>query len=117
MLGDTLTMTLGGSGGTAKVLQKINQDGYSSEYYLRESTQEFRAKVAHSKSGERNRHFVEFKQTIFATELGDPDTIRSTSLVIWDYPADTAADVSDLTEALAYWAAEATVLKLLGWQS
>lgn len=117
MLGDTLTMTLGGSGGTAKVLQRINQDGYTSEYYLRESTQEFRAKVSHSKNGTRDRHFVEFKQTVFATVLGEPDVVRSTSNVIWNYPSDTDADVSDLAEALAFWSSEATILKLLGWQS
>lgn len=38
MLGSTLVITLDGSGGTAKTLPLINQDGYSSEYFLDEAT-------------------------------------------------------------------------------
>lgn len=32
MLGDTLTVTLDGSGGTAVVTSKINEAGYATEY-------------------------------------------------------------------------------------
>lgn len=46
MLGNTLTVTLDGSGGTAKTLQLINQDGYSSEYFLDDTLVTYRAKFA-----------------------------------------------------------------------
>ncbi|UJQ85698.1 MAG: putative coat protein [Hampduvirus faecihabitans] len=116
MLGDTLTMTLGGSGGTAKVLNKINQDGYGAEYLLREATQQFTAKVSHSKNGTRDRHYVEFKQTVFATST-DPEIIRTSSHVLLASPSDTEADVTNLAEALAFWLDGTTVPKLIGWQS
>nr|UJQ85937.1 MAG: putative coat protein [Leviviridae sp.] len=116
MLGDTLTMTLGGSGGTAKVLNKINQDGYGAEYLLREATQEFTAKVSHSKNGSRDRHYVEFKQTIFATE-STAEVIRTSSHVLLAPPSDTESAVTDLAEALAFWLDGTTIPKLIGWQS
>ena len=49
MLGTSLVITLDGSGGTAKTLPLINQDGYSSEYYLDDTTVTYRAKVRHSR--------------------------------------------------------------------
>lgn len=38
--GATITITVNG---VAKALNRINQDGYTSEYYLREATMEWRA--------------------------------------------------------------------------
>lgn len=117
MLGDSITITLGGSGGTAKVLPKINQDGYSAEYLLRESTQEFKAKVSHSKNGTRDRHYVEFKQTVFATTDGEDDTVRTVSTVILAKPSDTESEVTDLSEALSYYLDATNVPKIIGWES
>lgn len=58
MLGTSLTLTLDGAGGTAKVLPLINQDGYSSEYFLddglvtsgrRSGTRETRSRRVHKR--------------------------------------------------------------------
>jgi len=35
-------------GAGTKSLPKVNQDNYGSEYYLREATQEFTAKIRHA---------------------------------------------------------------------
>jgi hypothetical protein len=65
-LGATLTITLDGSGGTAKVLPLINQDGYSAEYFLDDTTVTYRAKVRHSRDSVKagtqpfDRHSVTF---------------------------------------------------------
>lgn len=117
MLGDSLTITLGGAGGTAKVLPKINQDGFGSEYYLREATQDFRAKVSHSKSGTRDRHYVEFTQTVYAVSADDPDDVRRASAVILARPDAAVAEVTDLQEAMSFWMDATNVPKIIGWES
>ncbi len=73
MLGSTLTVTLNGSGGTAKTLALINQDGYSSEYFLDDTTVTYRARVRHSrdtvKAGTQpfDRHVVTFERFVKPT--------------------------------------------------
>lgn len=57
----------------SKSLNRINQDSYGSEYYLREALADYRVKIRHSvespqKSGITNdRHNVELTYTLFAT--------------------------------------------------
>jgi len=68
--GSTLTLTVNA---VAKVLNRINQDNYGSEYYLRSSTDEYRCKIRHSKEAPQSdgtvldRHNVEVTHTVFAT--------------------------------------------------
>nr|QDH87021.1 MAG: hypothetical protein H1RhizoLitter1496_000002 [Leviviridae sp.] len=121
-LGDTLTITLGGSGGTAKVLKKINQDGYSSEYYLPEASSAFRAKVRHTKESVKQgqvpyeRHNVEFTETVYASG-SVPEFVRQAYVVIRHKVGDTAATVSDLGEGLSFYLNETLYGKLIGWES
>jgi len=67
MLGSSLVVTLDGSGGTAKTLPLINQDGYSSEYFLDDGLVTYRGKVRHSKDSVKagtqafDRHTVTFE--------------------------------------------------------
>ncbi len=68
--GSTLTLTVNS---VAKVLNRINDENYGSEYYLRSATDEYRAKVRHSKEAKqadgrwKDRHNVEITHTVFAT--------------------------------------------------
>lgn len=68
--GSTLTVTVNA---VAKVLNRINDQDYGSEYYLRESLGDWRVKIRHSKEAVQkdgtvnDRHNVEFTQTIYAT--------------------------------------------------
>jgi hypothetical protein len=123
MLGDTLTITHGGSGGSAKVLKQINQDGYSSEYFLNDGTDRWRAIVRHAKEAPRNGGLPYDRHTvIFRAEYGDGTTdnpygIQEAILTIRLAPSDTPANVSNLVEGLAYWASEANILKIIGWES
>lgn len=125
MLGSTLTVTLDGSGGTAKVLPLINQDGYSSEYFLDDGTVTYRAKVRHStdvvKAGSQPyvRHSVTF--TRFVKPIA-PDTIGSTSEVTHTIrmdPRGVTADIIDVSEAMSFYMVKAggIAAKLLGWES
>jgi len=123
MLGDTLTVTLDGSGGTAVVTSKINQDGYSAEYLKKDTLYQTRVLVRHShdttKAGalKFDRHNVLFEQTVYPTTAAPLGFVRQISLTIRCQPDDTIADVTNLGEALTYWATDTVLDKLFGWES
>lgn len=116
MLGTTLTITLDGSGGTAKVLNLINQDNYSSEYRLEETDKVYTAKVRHSddvvKAGAqpRVRHTVTFgiweKPDSGSNFPGAQTDIIYTILRNPDY-SDINNVVIDLSEAMSYYMVKA----------
>ncbi len=120
MFADTLTITINS---VAKVLTRVNQDGYSSEYLLRETTGDFRLKIRNSTYTDKqrgatvNRHNVELTQTVYPVSPATLSTIRkfysvlendSTSLVV-DDAKFAAGSVSFLTEA--------NFTKMLNWES
>jgi hypothetical protein len=123
MLGDTITVTLGGSGGTARVCNKINQDNFTAEYLNRGTGDEVRVKVRHSRENPKadgrrlDRHNVEITHTVYAVADTSPEYTRVTSTTIRNYPDDDSADVSDLAEASSYLLDETLILKLVGWES
>lgn len=121
MLGDSLTFTIGGSGGTAKALKKINQDKYSSEYLLRSATDEFRARVRHSASAKpgkpvNDHHNVELTHTVFATAT-EPEKVRKAFLTMVVQVGDDPALTIDVAEALVYFLSGANLALLAGWES
>lgn len=125
MLGNTLTITLDGSGGTAKVLPLINQDGYSTEYFLDEGTTTYRAKIRHSrdkvKAGSQNfdRHSVTFSRFVKPTEAIPLGSLSEVTFTIRNDPNGASADQIDLAEAMSFYTVKAGGIsaKLLGWES
>lgn len=125
MLGSTLTITLDGSGGTAKVLPLINQDGYSSEYFLDEATVQWRAKVRHSndnvKAGTQDfqRHTVTFVRYLKPTTTFPLGITTEIIYTIRNSVSEASADVIDLSEAMSFYMVKAGAIaaKLLGWES
>jgi hypothetical protein len=123
MIGDTLTVTLSGSGGTAVVTSKINQDGYGSEYLKKRTNDEIRVRIRHSTERPQSdgrvfeRHNFEITQTVYPTEAIPAGRIRQVYAVIRDEKSDTVADVTDLAEALSYWLDASNSAKLVGWES
>lgn len=119
-IANPLVITLGGSGGTAKSLPKINQDAYGSEYLLREATQEFRVRIRHSKESTKTgelpieRHNVEFTQTVYGVSPA-PDKIRQVYIVVRNTKTDDSALVSDLGEAMSYYMDQTHFLDVIGW--
>lgn len=119
-IANPLVITLGGSGGTAKTLPKINQDAYGSEYYLRESTQEFRVKIRHSQEAIRKdgvilqRHNIEFNHVVFGVAPA-PDIIRQVYLVLRNSKQDDATEVGKLGTALSYYMDATHFGDLIGW--
>jgi hypothetical protein len=124
MLGTSLTITLDGSGGTPKILPLVNQDGYSSEYFLDDGLVTYRAKVRNSrdtvKSGSQafDRHSVTFTRTLkpTATVAGSQSEV---SFTIRNDPNGTASDIVDVSEAMSFYMVKAggIATKLLGWES
>lgn len=125
MLGTTLTLTLDGSGGTAKVLPLINQDGYSSEYFLDDGLVTYRAKVRHSrdtvKAGTQpfDRHTVTFSRFVKPTSTVLLGSLTEVTHSIRTDPNGVASDVIDVSEAMSFYMVKAggVAAKLLGWES
>lgn len=106
-----------------KNLPKINQDNYGSEYFLKESTQEFRIKIRHSreapqKSGvQLERHNVELTQTIYSTEPGEPDKVLQTYVVVRNAADADLTKLGYLQGALNALMDATMVSDLAGWQN
>lgn len=125
MLGTSLTLTLDGTGGTTKVLPLINQDGYSSEYYLDDTAVWFRAKVRHSRDKVKvgtqafDRHTVTFSRFVKPTEAIPLGSLAEITFTIRMDPNAVPADVIDVSEAMSFYMVKAggIAAKLLGWES
>lgn len=125
MLGSTLTVTLDGSGGTAKVLPLINQDGYGAEYFLDDTLVTYRAKVRHSRDNVKvgtqqfDRHTVTFERFVKPTSVIPLGSMSQTLFTIRTDPNAVGSDVIDLSEALSFYMVKAggIAAKLLGWES
>lgn len=105
-------------------LNKINQDGYSSEYFFKDATQQYSAKVRHSKVNRGtkaapvmyDRHNVEVTQTVYAAGAVE-EYYRKAYFVTEQKPSDTNVILAD---ALFDWGISTSnehLVALLGWQS
>jgi len=71
MFGNTLVLTLGA---TPVTLVRINQDNYSSEYLYKDSVEQYRVRIRHTKVAAKNgrpeydRHNFECTRTTFETD-------------------------------------------------
>jgi hypothetical protein len=114
-----------GSGGTAKVLPLINQDGYSSEYFLDEGLITYRAKVRHSRDNVKagtqpfDRHTLTFSRFVKPTSTILLGSLTEVIFTIRTDPNGTAADIIDVSEAMSFYMVKAggIAAKLLGWES
>lgn len=118
MLGDTISLTIGG---TARVLSKINEGNGASEYYLKIATGEFRARIKHSKDRiggnalSRDRHVITLSEKVYPT----PTTFelnRSCSITIVGDYLDDAGLQADLVVGLEGYVTKANAVKLIGYE-
>jgi hypothetical protein len=119
MLGNTVTLDLDGD---SKVLKKINQDGYSSEYRLKESDREHILLIRHTKEKAKlkgksvDRHNVTYTQNLFPTEVSPLGETIQAYTVIRVNPDMMDADSSPVVTAVTAFTEE-NVLAILGWES
>lgn len=82
----------------AKNLVRINQDGYSAEYLLREALGEYRLKVRNTSRFDKklgvniDRHNVELTHTIFPVAPATLSTTRKCYAVVENQVGDTLTD-------------------------
>jgi hypothetical protein len=124
-LGSSLTVTLDGSGGTAKVLPYVDGGNYSSTYFLDESTVWYEAKIRHTsdnvKAGTQpfDRHTVTFRRYLKPTETAPLGRLTEVIFTIRNDPNETQSDIIDLSEAMSFYMVKAGGIapKLLGKES
>lgn len=118
MFGDTLVLPQVGGDIT---LNKINQDGYTSEYLFRTSLVSYTAKIRHSKVKAKDgvmydRHNVEVTKVTFAASPVPEYYVKMYFVM------EMRPDFQDviLTDAVMDWGiltANANLTKLTGWES
>lgn len=117
------TLTLPQVGGNI-VLNRINQDGYSSEYLFKDATQQYVAKVRHSKVNRGtkaaplmyDRHNVEVTQTVYAAGAV-AEYYRKVYFVTEQLPSDTNVILADALFDWGLVTSNENLVGLLGWQS
>lgn len=120
MFADNITLTIDG---TDKVLVRINQDKYSSEYFLREADGEFRMNIRHASyvnktSGRRtDRHNAELIQTIYQDDLSVAPRTRKAYFIFEHEAAEASTDPVQFTLGLMGFANYANLTKLMNWES
>jgi len=121
MFSDTLTVTINA---VAKNLVRINQDRYSSEYFLRETTGEFTLRIRNSsyldkKRGNMNvdRHNIELIHTIYPVAPAIVNTQRKAYVVFENDRGDTIVDPVKLTAGLLAFNTEANLTKMANRES
>lgn len=120
---DPAVITINGVG---KNLVRINQDGYSSEYLLREALGEYRLKIRNTSRFDKklgatiDRHNVEMTHTIFPVAPATLATTRKVYAVVENQVGDTLADpVLEAIGTLTYLTASsgANITKMLNSES
>lgn len=120
MFSDTITITINA---VPKILVRVNQDQYSSEYLLKSATDCFRLRLRNTsytdktRGGQKvDRHTAELIQEVFAVAPA-PSLIRKTYTVFENDTNDTVVDPAKFVVGKLAFLTEANVTKLLNWES
>lgn len=121
MFSDTITITIDAD---PKVLNRVNQDGYASEYFLRESDGNFRLKLRNTsyKDKSRNglgvdRHNIELVHTIFPVAPVTMPTIRKYYSVLENDQTDDLIASAGFAVGVVDFQTDVNLTKLLNWES
>lgn len=120
MFGDTITITVNA---VAKVLNRINQDQYGSEYFLRGTADEYRLRIRHSSYTDKargvlvDRHNVELVQTVYAVSPATVNTIRKSYCVLENERKDGVTDPLNFDLGFAAFLNSGNITKLLNYES
>nr|UJQ85108.1 MAG: hypothetical protein 2 [Leviviridae sp.]UJQ85218.1 MAG: hypothetical protein 2 [Leviviridae sp.] len=108
----------------AKNLIRINQDGYASEYLLRETTGEYRLRIRNSSYADKarggkkvDRHNVELVHTVYPVAPAVFPTIRKDYHVFEMDVGDDSAIMAKTVAALSAFVTEANATKMLNFES
>lgn len=110
------TITIEVSTGVNKILKRVNQDNFGSEYQLVDATSKNVLKIRHSKEGSNDpskpvmvRHNVFFEHTVFpTTEL--PAYVRSYTMTMRRPELSNPSVISDIARGVQTWLGTSTNL-------
>lgn len=116
---DTITFTINS---VAKVLNRINQDGYSSEYFLRSATDEFRCKIRQSSYAGSNgktvdRHNVELVHTVYPVSPATVGVVRKAYSVFENERPDGTTEPLNFDLGFVAFFTSANLTKLINYES
>lgn len=117
---DTITITINS---VAKVLARINQDSYSSEYFLRSTTDEYRMKIRNSSYTNKatgklvDRHNVELLQTVYPVSPATVPTLRKSYVVFENERPDGLSDPLNFDLGFMAFFTSANVTKMINYES
>jgi hypothetical protein len=121
MFSDPLAITINA---VAKNLIRINQDGYSSEYLLKEADGEFRLRIRNSTYTDKTRqglkverHNVELVHTVYPVAPATQPTIRKVYTVFEKDMADVVATNAKTVAGLSAFLTEANATKMINFES
>lgn len=121
MIGDTCTITLGGSGGTAKVLTKVSDANYQSNYFLREAAAAYYLSVKHTvpngRDGAVESHL--FRLDVHHYDAENQLVRKEAAWTVMETRQGIQVDstLQDLSEALVFVLDATLIGKLLSRQS
>jgi hypothetical protein len=121
MFSDTLTITINS---VAKVLTRINQDGYSSEYFLRESDGSFTLRIRNTSFNDKarlstgvDRHNVELIHQLYPVAPSSVGVKRKAYFVLENDQSDSTTSALNFDLGLLAFGTSANVTKLLNRES
>lgn len=108
MFGDTITLDISPTGTPEEIiLKKVNQDGYSAEYRLKETDKEHVVLIRHTKENSKlkgktvDRHNMTYTQNIFPTELSPLGETLQVYAVFRTNPERPSSDTVPLINAVS----------------
>jgi hypothetical protein len=123
MLGETITLNLGTIADPENVvLKRINQDGYSAEYRLKDTDREHVVLIRHTKETAKlkgnsvDRHNVTYTQNIFPSDVLPQGETRQAYTVIRANPAAPNLDTIPLVNAVTQFTIDFAD-EVLNWES
>lgn len=125
MFGDTITLDVSefeSEDPTPLILKKVNQDGYSAEYRLKETDMEHVLLIRHTKENAKlkgktvDRHNVTYTRNVFPTELSPLGETLQAYAVIRTNPERPSDDTTPLVNAVSRFAME-NGAGIIDWES
>lgn len=118
---DTITITVNA---VAKTLTRIKDDGYGSEYRLRNANvEEFRLTIKNASYTDRatkrlvDRHSVEFLHTVYPVLPSEIPTVRKSYLVLENQSVDTIIEPTKFALGFVGFFTEPNITKLVNFES
>lgn len=120
MFSDTITIAING---VNKVLNRINQDGYSSEYLLKSALDQYQLKIRNTSYTDKargkviDRHNVEFVHTVYPVSPATVSTVRKFYSVFENEQTDDATVFNYFGVGIVAFHSTGNISKLLNWES